>query len=309
MKKVKCLICGGELKFVFNGFDLLYKTTEKNFPIYRCQTCLLEIINPLPSPSQEKVFYSNNYYSYYKQTDKNFFLKLREKIVENAYTKNSKKDLMYILAVLAKALFQGLPLRRLGKGRFLDVGCGNDYNIEILKKYGWQAKGFEVGERKIVGEVFFDTDIKKVNFRQKFDYIRVWHVLEHVRNPDQFLDKLYSLLEDQGRVVFGLPNTKSFYAMIFGKYWYNRDIPRHLINYNVDNLKIILSRHGFNVEKVKYLSTGGFVGSIQHLINDKFGLKINLINSWLLIFLFLPLDLLSNLFKRADVIVVEAAKK
>lgn len=309
----KCFICGGELRYLLNGRDFLYKTTEKNFKVYKCIKCKLEQIVPIPTKEEIKLFYPNNYYSYnmmvVENKKKSFFIKLREKIIESAYNKNISKDVYYFLALIAKPFFDGLPLNYMGNRNLLDIGCGDGYNLNLMKKYGWNCYGFEVGEKKKINNIYYDNNLFDVNFGGlKFDYIRIWHVLEHVAEPLRFMEKLKTLLSDKGEIVIGVPNTNGLYANLFGKYWYNRDIPRHIINYNVNNLKLFLNKNSFKVRKVKYISTGGFLGSLQHLINDKLKTKTYLIKNVFLVLLLYPLDLLCNLFKRGDLVAFTVIK-
>jgi hypothetical protein len=40
---------------------------------------------------------------------------------------------------------------------------------------------------------------------------------------------------------------------MFGKYALERDIPRHLFNYNLDNLSLLFENNGFNIENKSLL--------------------------------------------------------
>lgn len=309
-----CFVCGGKLVYALTGKDFLYKTTRKNFRVYRCSECKLERILPVPSEKETKLFYPESYYSFNMNKvgneRKGFFLKLREKLIETAYNKAIKKDFLYFLSFLAKIFFEGLPLRLYGKRNFLDVGCGDGYNLDLLKKYGWKCYGFEKGNKGKVKNIYFHKDIYKVNFSgRKFDYIRIWHVLEHVPNPKSFLEKIYSLMSDKGKVLIGVPNTRSLYSFLFGKYWYNRDIPRHVTGFNKYNLERLLTNYGLEVISARYISAGGFVGSLQHYINDKFDVNINPIGNTFFVLLAYPLDMVCNFLKIGDCLSLTARRK
>ena len=70
----KCNICGCDLEYYLDGYDFLYKTTQKKFDVYKCTNCALEQIMPLPNNNEIIHFYPNNYYSYNQiSIKKNFF--------------------------------------------------------------------------------------------------------------------------------------------------------------------------------------------------------------------------------------------
>ncbi len=308
-KKPFCLICNYSMHFLLKGKDFLYYTTDKLFDVYRCPHCRLEMIYPLPSVEEIFSFYPKHYYSYSISEEKSFFHRLRQKVVDRAYNKNTSRDFYFFVALLAKNIFEGLPLKKIGACRFLDVGCGDGYNLRLIEKYGWHTSGFEFGPVDRKGNIYYDQDITSVRFDgDRFDYIRVWHVLEHVRSPDLLITTLNTLLSSQGILVIGIPNTGSLYARIFRRYWYNRDIPRHIFNYNLQNLRQLLEKYGLRVMRVKYMSAGGCLGSLQHFINSKLGKKYNLINKTFFFLLFYPLDIISNLLKLGDCVSVTVQK-
>lgn len=301
------------MEYLLTGQDYLYRTSANKYYVYKCLGCGLEKVYPLPSAKEIATFYPKTYYSYRvasPENKKGFFTKVREKIVDVSYRPNSPKDVWYFLALLSQTFFSGLPLSLGNNKSFLDVGCGDGYNLRLMKKYGWNATGFEIGEKKKRGDIYFDNDLSSVAFQgKKFGVIRVWHVLEHTPNPEKFVGKLAEILDKNGKIYLGIPNTAGWYARLFCKYWYNRDLPRHLYNFNPTNLNTLLHSHGLKIIKVKYASAGGFLGSLQHLINDKLGSKINLIDNLPLVLLFFPLDILCNLLHQGDCLSLEISNE
>jgi 2-polyprenyl-3-methyl-5-hydroxy-6-metoxy-1,4-benzoquinol methylase len=303
----KCSVCGRELRYLLDGYDFLCKTTGKKFRVYKCTNCEVEQVMPIPTQKEIRFFYPGSYYSYnvkkVESTKKGFFMNIRDKIVDLSYNKKSSKNIYYYLALISKPFFSGLPLKNMGDNNFLDIGCGDGYNLDLMAKYGWNCYGFEIGEKKKIKNIYYDFSLANINFNNlKFDYIRIWHVLEHVTNPVKFMEHVASLLSNKGKIVIGIPNTKSLYATLFGKYWYNRDIPRHVVNYNKNNLEVLLNKYNLKITNIKYMSTGGFLGSLQYFINDKLNLNIRLINKTLFVLLTYPLDIVCNLLKIGDCI-------
>ena len=304
----------GNMSLHLKAKDYLHHSSNKEYTIYKCPKCFMEQI--LPQPSQKEIisFYPKDYYAFHvkKAKQKSFFLILREKIVENSYNKNSTKNLLYFLAQLLQSLLPGLPLQYVGKKRFLDIGCGDGYSLDLLSKYGWKSTGFELGPPSRKGNIYYGTSISDVDFKnEKFDFIRVWHVLEHVPNPDDYFKKLSSLLADGGRLVIGVPNANSLNAKVFGKFWYNRDIPRHLINYNPHNLNILVRKYHFEIKKLEYNQFGGLLDSILRVLYVKFHISLNTSGKtkFLLVFLSYPFDYLCNRLKIGDLFYIEIVRK
>ena len=309
---ISCDICSGQMDFSLVGQDFLYKTTTKKFSVYKCNQCGLEKIHPTPSNQDIYSFYPKSYYSYNTssaESKKGIFTRIREKIIDNSYAKTANNDLFSLFAIILKPFLGGIPLVPIGKMRFLDVGCGDGYNLQLLRKHGWHTTGFEIGEKRIENGIYYDNKINDVDFKTgHFDAIRVWHVLEHSNSPQMLVGKLSKLLSQGGKLYIGVPNNDSIYAKIFGKYWYNRDLPRHLYNYNPYNLQKLLSDNNLKVISIKHTSTGGLLGSLQHFINHKYDKNINLVDNFLLVVLLLPIDILCNILKKGDCISLIATK-
>ena len=313
-KAFGCIFCHSNLTIHLKAKDYLHNSSNKEYSIYKCPKCHAELILPRPSQKEIESFYPINYYSFHVKTaiNKDFFIVLREKIVDIAYNESSTKNLFYFLAKLFKSLLPGIPLKHIGKKRFLDVGCGDGYSLDLLSRYRWQSTGFEIGSPLKRKNIHYGKSIIDVDFKnKKFDFIRVWHVLEHVPNPNEFMRKISSLIADEGRIVFGVPNTNSLNARLFGKYWYNRDIPRHLVNYRPFNLKILVEKHNFEIKKLEYNQFGGFLDSVLRVLSEishiplKPSGKIKLFMT----ILTYPIDYLCNRLKIGDLFYVEIVSK
>ena len=303
-----CFICHTKLIYKLSSYDFLYHSTTKEFSIYKCPNCLLEQIYPLPGSEKISSFYPKTYYSY------NIGSKSCKKDVYYLYTK-FKDQLIHLsykhphLARFFKPFVRGVPVKKFGNGNFLDVGCGDGHTVSQMSSLGWNAFGFEIGSKTKVGNIYYNTSLEHTDFgKTKFSYIRVWHVLEHVLNPDTFIEELKNLLADDGKIIFALPNTKSIYAQLFGKFWSSRDTPRHLFNYNPTNLNMLFDKHGLEITELNYEALAGFIGSLMFIVNEHYKTRFNFVNSPLL-FLFWPLDLTCNTLKLGDIITITVTKK
>lgn len=267
----------------------------------------------MPSAEEIATFYPSDYYSL-NSSEESIMTRMRDRALEAAYRTNQKwngsvRD--FIFTQIAKFFLEGLPLCHYGDRSFLDVGCGNGMYMVLMKRFGWECSGFDINPSSdtiVSDHIVVAKDLATAAFDKQFAYIRVAHVLEHVPNPGKFLDTIAALLAPDGQVVFGLPNSRSAYARAFGRYWYNRDIPRHVINYDAHSLPSILEKHGLKVEHVHYRSFGGLVGSLQHF-SSQFRPEISLMNKFWLLMPFRVIDILMDLLDLGDCVVVSARLK
>lgn len=108
--------------------------------------------------------------------------------------------------------------------RLLDIGCG-DGNFSILLKrlcslkevYGIDISESGVKKAKKNGVKAFrvDVDNKNLPFKDNyFDAIYAGEIIEHLFNPDHFLDEVYRVLKPKGIFVLDTPNLASLYNRI-----------------------------------------------------------------------------------------------
>ena len=148
----------------------------------------------------------------------------------------------------------------------LDVGCGIggflDYaQSQKLNVYGFDASESQVAEaikrHENVRQCFALGDyIKKLERDIKFDYITLWDVFEHIREPQKLLSEVKEVMSPSGilyiSVPCGAPNPlKVLFAKLRGKEpglipW------EHVFYYTKPSLRAMLESSGFKV-----LSLGG----------------------------------------------------
>src|SRR5215468_7475556 len=91
----------------------------------------------------------------------------------------------------------------------LDVGAGPGYLCSVAQEDGWNAIGVEVSEEAVrhgtkqFGVTYRSLD--EVN-EESVDALTCHHVLEHVENPDRFLETLRRKLKFGGLLVLHVPH-------------------------------------------------------------------------------------------------------
>src|SRR6266478_701550 len=98
-------------------------------------------------------------------------------------------------------------------GSLLDVGAGIGQFLAVARPYFSEVCGTEVSEsaihiaRQKYNLQLLAGEIQSVELgNKKFDNITIFHVLEHVPNPKQVIERWASLLIDGGTLTIAVPN-------------------------------------------------------------------------------------------------------
>ena len=130
------------------------------------------------------------------------------------------------------------------KGTLLDVGCGDGLISCFLAESGFKVKGIDVesegiklAKRKCLSVVFKVKDIFNIN--EQFDYLLASEVIEHLSNPDGFLQKIKGLFRKEALVT--TPN----------KDYYKHIDPYHMKEYNIYEFENLLKKY-FRTFQIKH---------------------------------------------------------
>jgi 2-polyprenyl-3-methyl-5-hydroxy-6-metoxy-1,4-benzoquinol methylase len=219
--------------------------------------------------------------------------------------------------------------------RILDIGSGRGFTLYYLKRfYGFtrtagtqiSRNAFEFSKNKLALEIY-DKDLLELPLDNGgFDVITIWHVLEHVNKPEQYIEKISSLLDDRGKFIVEVPNYNSWSRSFTGKYWLSYDLKHHIFFFTPASLSAMLVKHGFRIEHTQTFSLeySAFT-SAQSMVNFITGsdnvffraLQTGTINFLtvihaILLLLLMPICLLINLFlyfsKQGEVLFIVAEK-
>lgn len=139
----------------------------------------------------------------------------------------------------------------------LDLGCGSGFLCESLKKNGARKSlGLDLIPPKSSSDawIFLERNLDTSNWHdgidESFDYIFAFDILEHVESPFLLLKSCYGLLNKGGKIIITTPNTSSWESCVRPKNWSGVQDPQHKVLFSKYSLSFILSRVGFNVEKL-----------------------------------------------------------
>lgn len=227
-----------------------------------CEACGTARQHPLPTPAETASFYPASYYG-------GGGAKFRgpvEWLVRAVGTRH------------VRALVRGLPRG----ARVLDVGCGRGVALAALADLGCEAHGVELSADAARGadpraKIRIAPTLAEAGYpAEHFDAVLIWHVLEHLREPDATLREIQRVLRPGGRLAVAVPNFSSWQARWAGPAWFHLDVPRHLHHFPLGALRGLVERSGFEVISEHHFSLRqNPFGWIQSAMNRRASLPRN----------------------------------
>lgn len=124
----------------------------------------------------------------------------------------------------------------------LDIGCGDGAALERYRNAGWATHGIEPNESAAERARAMGHDVVSGSFPAaapsdaRFDVVRMRHVIEHLPDPLQALDRGFDLVSPGGMLYVELPNLGGALARLSGKHYWGLEPPRHLVIPHRDKL-------------------------------------------------------------------------
>jgi SAM-dependent methyltransferase len=253
-----CPGCGsGDFRTLFQATDRLYRTTSKPFFVVECSECGLIRLHPRPKPTELRTYYPGNYWFAPEAAAADR--------LEEAYRRFVLRDhLGFVSRALASAGESG-PV--------VDVGCGGGLLLRMLAERGVPVLGLDLSPRAASvawrrnGVPAASASLRAVPLpHNSCAAVTMFHVLEHLENPAEYLAAARDLLRPNGRLVVQVPNAASWQFLLFGENWSGIDVPRHLLNFRACDLEALLDFCGFEVLRCKHFSLrdnpAGFATSV-----------------------------------------------
>ncbi|MCE5301324.1 MAG: class I SAM-dependent methyltransferase [Spirochaetia bacterium] len=158
----------------------------------------------------------------------------------------------YVLSVLAREVAsknEFLSMLDIGSGR------GEFYRLceDMVKKY----TGIEPSEKMLPNDIIEESfELKRGKGEELSDYCcydacLLKEVLDHTYDPQGVINNAYKALKPGGIIIITLTNKDAFYKLMFKKWAKQIEVSHrdHLYNFNPAEIKNMLLKSGFKVEK------------------------------------------------------------
>lgn len=210
--------------------------------LIECERCQLIFTAPGMPPERLQHYYPAEYSAHHTSAE------LSASRLGNALRK---------LVMVPYRLRYGEPGWRpspVGQGRLLEVGCGSGRMLKHMAKLGWKCFGLDISRaavaeasRHVPEATVVASSLADFRTDDRFDLLVMFHVLEHLSDPVESLNRCYDLLSPGGKLLISVPNVASFEARLFGKYWSGLDLPRHVVHFKEPVLIRMIESAGFTV--------------------------------------------------------------
>jgi SAM-dependent methyltransferase len=247
--KIACPVCGyGDCLFWARRYDRLFGLVPGTFTLNRCPSCRCISQSPLPAESDIAGFYPETYWWSDSSARESVIQRL-----ERAYREFVAADHVRFLERCAKGAGPGERV-------LLDIGCGGGLFLHLASRRGFVPYGMDLFPQAVrVARGQYGLDVRQGMVGSdiwgglRFDFLTMFHVLEHVTEPRAALEYARGLLKPGGSLIVQVPNVDSLQARCFGPRWYGLDVPRHVINFTPVALQRLLSESGFAiVDRAKF---------------------------------------------------------
>lgn len=176
----------------------------KNQAFFHCSHCGVYYQYPPITPAEEKKFYAMEFEKFMDVRSGRLggWQSANEHVEANSFQVNRR------LSYLSRFLPIGATLN------ICEIGCSSGFMLYPLKDKGHNVVGVEpsgvFGDFLHSQNISFVSDLEELfdqnQPRQRFDIILHFFVLEHIRDPVEFLKKTLNLITNDGIIVFEVPN-------------------------------------------------------------------------------------------------------
>ncbi len=193
----------------------------------QCQHCGLVWLEKSKWHSDQQTYYSEQYYS------------------EEYSGRKDLKSLFSYRFKLIKKYFKP-------EGKILEIGAASGDFLHLLQDVGYEVYGVELSKRAAEQAArLYRLDLSQGTLEDAafsenyFDYIVMYHVLEHVPDPHATLKEAYRVLKPGGRILIEVPNAHSIDMRSKRLLLNILDYPNHIYAFSPQLLKKLTVDAGF----------------------------------------------------------------
>lgn len=244
-------------------FGAVDSVTGDRFDIVECARCALVRTDPRPVAEELDRYYPTGYHN----TVRRYLFGLDRS-----------------LSLIHRSRIRRIERLVGGSGHVLDIGCGPGWFLNSMRQRGWTVRGTErSASAALQAREALNLDVRAEELEDlihegaTFDAIILWHVAEHLQDPQAAIRAIARLLRPGGVVMIGVPNFGSFEERVARSGWFHLDVPRHLYHFTPATLLALIEGAGLEVEQVAHSAPEYDVFSFVQTTENRIGLPFNLL--------------------------------
>jgi SAM-dependent methyltransferase len=232
-----CPAClGDRTRPAFVGRDWALGAAPGDHPYVRCEVCSTVFAHPQPSDETLAAAYPPSYGNYATEVPR----------LERFFEFVARREAAHLVG----RADPGSPL--------LEIGCGSGRFLERLRAAGWHGalSGIEYSPEVAAATsarlgIHVGTGTAESTPLEPGAYgtIVLRHVLEHLRDPARVLERIRAALAPGGSLYVATPDVQALSALVFGRWWWGWEVPRHLVVFSREGLRNLLGRCDFAVDQ------------------------------------------------------------
>ena len=232
-----------------------YTVSQKEFTIWKDSRNDFLVTTPRPTEKELHKYYESA--AYISHTDSSRSLVDKAYQLVRYFTLRRKLNLINSF--------------KLDKKSILDVGAGTGDFLRLCQRKGWHIDGVEpnLQAKRIAEDKLSHTIQERITDLKATQYnvITLWHVLEHIPDLIETMQRLKELLKPEGRLVIAVPNHKSFDANHYKEYWAAYDVPRHFWHFSQVAMRTLVSKTDMIIEQTHPMKFDAYYVS---LLSEKY---------------------------------------
>jgi SAM-dependent methyltransferase len=135
---------------------------------------------------------------------------------------------------------------------FLEIGCGTGFVLSGIKKAFPElalcgseifSAGLSFASDRLPGVELFQMDARRIPFREEFDVVGAFDVLEHIKEDEEVLRQMYQATRTGGGILLTVPHHPFLWSE-------SDDFARHRRRYKTRELTNKVRNAGFEVLRI-----------------------------------------------------------
>jgi 2-polyprenyl-3-methyl-5-hydroxy-6-metoxy-1,4-benzoquinol methylase len=232
IENISCPLCQN------NGSNQKHRIGS--WQIVQCAKCELIYVNPRLEKRELLKIYSSNYFD-------------NREVGYYHYTENKplRKENFQKWVHDALPFFSNTP-----SIKALDIGCAAGYCLEVFDELRWKPYGIEL-DKDLAAALrknsftIFDEPLNRLDISEKFHFISLFDVIEHLADLRENMQMLQSLLREDGIIVLVTPNYGSWQRKLFGTKWFQFKPIEHINYFDRKSLQKLAKENSFDIVTIK----------------------------------------------------------